>query len=198
MKNVLPLLAAACMAVTAGTSFAQTGPTPLRGTLTSVTPNAIAIKGKDGKTTTVTLAPNYHVAMLKPISIDAIKPGSFIGTAEVPGASGAGRSLEVHILPSNMNPGHFAWNLRPGSMMTNGTVGTVKTKGQGRVIDVSYPTGTRHITVPANVPIVQFAAGDPSMLKVGIPVFTVPTPKPDGGLVTGLVAVGENGAAPPM
>lgn len=198
MKKIMPLVAAACMAVVAGPALSQAGPTPVRGTLASVSSDAIAVKGKDGKTTQIALAPNYRVAMLKPISVEAIQPGSFIGTAEIPGKNGTGRSLEVHILPPGSPSGHFPWNLKPGSMMTNGTVGTVKTQGHGREIDVSYPTGTRHITVPANVPIVQFGAGDPSMLKVGIPIFTVPMAKPGGGLVTGLVAVGENGAAPPM
>jgi len=198
MNKIMPLMAAACMAVIAGPAFAQAGPTPVRGTLTSVTSEAIAVKGKDGKTTQIALAPNYRVALLKPISIEAIQPGSFVGTAEVPGKNGTGRSLEVHVLPPGSPTGHFPWNLKPGSMMTNGTVGKVTTKGRGREIDVSYPTGTRHITVPANVPIVQFGKADPSMLKVGTPIFTVPMPKPDGGLVTGLVAVGQNGATPPM
>jgi hypothetical protein len=97
-----------------------------------------------------------------------------------------------------MGEGHYGWDLKPGSMMTNGTVGTVVAGKRGsRELDVSYSYGQRHITVPAKVPVVQIGPGKREMVKVGTPVFMV-VGKTASGLVANSVSVGENGAKPPM
>jgi hypothetical protein len=148
----------------------------------------------------VGLTPNWSVAVMKPMAIDAIQPGSFIGTAEMPGKEGTGKSLEVHVFPPGvkMGEGHYGWDLKPGSMMTNGTVGTVVAGKKGsRELDVNYSYGKRHITVPANVPVVQIAGGTRELVKVGTPVFML-VQKTPGGLTTSSISVGENGAKPPM
>ena len=81
--------------------------------------------------------------MAKPVALDAIAPGSFIGTTEVEKADGTGTSLEVHVFPAGVKQGegHYAWDLRPGSMMTNGTVDTAVTGVEGRTVTVSYAGG---------------------------------------------------------
>ena len=69
----------------------------------------------------------------------------------------------------------------------------------GRELQVSYSTGQRKIVVPPKVPVVQITNGDRSLVKTGAKVFLVAFPKPGGGgEITGAVAVGEKGAAPPM
>ena len=136
------------------------------------------------------------------MSVDAIKPGSFIGTSEMPSKDGStGTSLEVHVFPPGvkMGEGHYGWDLQPGSMMTNGTTTTVVGgKAGSRELDVAYGTSTRHITVPPNVPVVQITGGTRDLVKVGTPVFMVVGKGPDGMLMAGSVSVGENGAKPPM
>jgi hypothetical protein len=98
-----------------------------------------------------------------------------------------------------MGEGHYPWDLQPGAMMTNGTVGTVKSVDGGRAIDVTYPSGTRHIVVPANVPIVQITVGgDRALIHPGVSVFLVAGATPDGGLATSNISTGVNGTAPPM
>jgi hypothetical protein len=112
----------------------------------------------------------------------------------------AGTSLEVHVFPPGvkMGEGHYGWDLKPGSMMTNGTVGKVVAGKKGsRELDVSYSYGQRHITVPAKVPVVQITGGARDMVKVGVPVFMV-VQKTANGMMAGSVSVGENGAKPPM
>jgi hypothetical protein len=94
--------------------------------------------------------------------------------------------------------GHYGWDLRKGSMMTNGTVGKVTAGAKGRELDVSYPDGQRHIVVPKNVPIVQFTNGERSLIKPGIPAFLIVVKTADGGLASNGMAIGENGAKPPM
>ena len=187
-------------ALLTSTAQAQGGPHPVRGVVTAVSDNALTLTGADGAPVTVALAPTWIVSVMKPIAADAIVPGSFIGSAEMPQADGNGRSLEVHIFPPGvkMGEGHYAWDSQPGAMMTNGTVGTVTASSNGRELDVSYPSGTRHLVVPAGVPIVQITPGDRTMIKPGVHVFMVAAPTAAGGLQAGAVATGEDGAAPPM
>lgn len=185
--------------VLAGVAQAQT-PQPVRGTITEIAADKLTLAKADGAAVTITLMPNWVVSVMKPIGIEAITPGSFIGTAEMPQDDGTGRSLEVHIFPPGVKigEGHYGWDLKEGSMMTNGTVGEVTATPDGRKIIVSYPGGERTITVPADVPIVQITNGTQDQLKPGLPVFLIAFPTPDGSPATGAVAIGENGAAPPM
>jgi hypothetical protein len=98
-----------------------------------------------------------------------------------------------------MGEGHYGWDLRKGSMMTNGTVGTVVAGKRGsRELDVSYSYGKRQITVPANVPVVQITPGRRDQVKVGTPVFLVVQKRPDGSMMANSISIGENGAKPPM
>jgi hypothetical protein len=197
----------AALTLAAGGAFAQAPapaapptPTVVRGTVTAISDTALTVKTDKGPQV-VNLTPTWSVAMTKPVAIDAIQPGSFIGTTEMPSKDGStGKSLEVHVFPPGvkMGEGHYGWDLKPGSMMTNGTVGTVVNGKKGsRELDVSYSYGKRHITVPANVPVVQIGPGKREMVKVGTPVFLVVQKTPTG-MMAGSVSVGENGAKPPM
>jgi hypothetical protein len=199
-------LALAALAV-AGVATAQpaappaAGPAVVRGSVTALDGDKLTVKPERGAVQTVTLAPTWTVAVMKPIGMDAIQAGSFIGTAEMPKKDGTGRSLEVHVFPPGvkMGEGHYGWDLRKGSMMTNGTVGKVVAGKRGsRELDVNYSYGTRHITVPANVPVVQITGGSRAQIKPGTPVFLVVQKRADGSMAAGSVSIGENGAKPPM
>jgi hypothetical protein len=186
----------------AGTAWAQApaGPTVVRGTVTAMDAASLTVKGDKG-VQKVSLAPTWTVAVMKPVAPDAIQPGSFIGTAEMPQKDGTGKSLEVHVFPPGvkMGEGHYGWDLKPGSMMTNGTVGTVVAGKKGsRQLDVNYSYGKRTITVPANVPVVQITPGARTQVKPGVPVFMVVQKGAGGQLTAGSVSIGENGARPPM
>jgi hypothetical protein len=196
--------AAAVVTLSAGAAWAQApaaGPSVVRGVVTAMDASSLTVKGDKGVKTTVGLAPTWNVAVMKPVAPDAIQAGSFIGTAEMPQKDGTGKSLEVHVFPPGvkMGEGHYGWDLKPGSMMTNGTVGTVVAGKKGsRQLEVNYSYGKRTITVPANVPIVQITGGKREMVKVGTPVFMVVQKGANGQLMAGSVSVGENGAKPAM
>lgn len=207
MKRSIAVLAAAAALGLAAAAQAQSpappAPTVVRGQVVSLADNVLTVKPeRGGAPEKVALAPTWTVAVMKPVAIDAIQPGSFIGTTEMPKKEGAGRSLEVHVFPPGvkMGEGHYGWDLKPGSMMTNGTVGKVISGKRGsRELEVAYNgTGLRHITVPANVPVVQITGGTREQIKPGIPVFMVVRKAPDGSLAAGSVSIGENGAKPPM
>lgn len=196
------IIAAAAAAFTFGPAAAQApaAPAVVRGKVVSLNGNQLTVKGDKGAQA-ITLAPAWSVAVMKPVSLDAIQPGSFIGTAEMPKKDGTGRSLEVHVFPPGvkMGEGHYGWDLKKGSMMTNGTVGQVVSGKKGsRQMEVSYSYGKRTITVPASVPIVQITPGRRDQIKPGLPVFLVVQKGANGALMAGSVSIGENGAKPAM
>ena len=200
MKAALAL--SAVLALSATAAAAQAPPTPMvvRGKVLTANETTLKVQTPSGEQY-VQLTPTWTVTVVKRVSMDAIQPGSFIGTAEMPNPDGTGKSLEVHVFPPGvkMGEGHYGWDLKPGSMMTNGTVGTVvKGKRGSRELDVNYSYGTRHITVPPKVPIVQFTSGTHAQVKSGVPVFMVVQKGKNGGLMAGNVVIGKNGAKPPM
>jgi hypothetical protein len=201
MKTLMALTAA--MTLSAGAAFAQTpaAPSVVRGVVTAMDATSLTVKPAKGPAQKVGLAPQWTVAVMKAVTMDAIQPGSFIGTAEMPQKDGTGRSLEVHVFPPGvkMGEGHYGWDLKPGSMMTNGTVGKVVAGKKGtRQLEVSYSYGKRSITVPAKVPIVQITGGTRAQVKPGIPVFMVVQKAANGQLMAGSVSIGENGKPPAM
>jgi hypothetical protein len=200
MKTALALSAALVLVATSVAAQAPPTPTVVRGKVLTATDTTLNVQTASGAQV-VALTPTWTVTVADPVTVDAIQPGSFIGTAEMPNPNGTGTSLEVHVFPPGvkMGEGHYGWDLKPGSMMTNGTVGTVvKGKAGSRELDVNYSYGTRHITVPPKVPIVQFTSGTHAQVKSGVPVFMVVQKGKNGGLMAGNVVIGKNGAKPPM
>ncbi len=192
------VLAAAAPILAAAQDAAQ--PQRVRGKVTSVTADTMVVKLKTGTPITVKLVPTWRVAALKTVTLTAIQPGSFIGTTTIERPDGTGRSLEVHVFPPGvkMGAGHYDWDLRPHSMMTNGDVGKVVTGPKGNTIEVSYPGGEHTVLVPPSAKIVQMGAGDRAMVKPGVSVFVVAQKQADGTLSASTVVVGEKGEPPPM
>lgn len=201
MKTLMALTAAVTLSVGAASAQTPAAPSVVRGVVTAMDATSITVKPAKGPAQKVGLAPQWSVAVMKAVEPDAIKPGSFIGTAEMPQKDGTGKSLEVHVFPPGvkMGEGHYGWDLKKGSMMTNGTVGTVAAGKKGsRQLEVNYSYGKRTITVPKNVPIVQITGGTRAQVKPGIPVFMVVQKGAGGQLMAGSVSIGENGMAPAM
>jgi hypothetical protein len=175
-------------------------PERVRGEVLSLTAGALTIKDRAGKTEAIALTPSWAVTLVTPVAVSAIQPGSFIGTTEVERPDGTGRSLEVHVFPPGvkMGEGHYDWDLKPNSKMTNGTVGKVTAGHKGQELDITYPAGQRHVVVPRNVPVVQMGPGDRTLIKPGAHVFIIAGRSASGGLVANMVVTGVAGAAPPM
>lgn len=181
-------------------TVAQTTQQHVRGKVGSLAGNVLVVRGAHGGATTVQLSGDWSVVVMRPVDVATIQPGSFIGTTEFEKPDGTGQSLEVHVFPPGVKigEGHYPWDLKPRSMMTNGTIGKVTAVGKGRMLEVGYPGGMRRILVPVGVPVVATAPGDRSMIKKGVNVFIAPAKLADGSLGANRVLIGENGAAPPM
>ena len=214
-RTLLAATVAAALPLFSVVAQAQTAPAPaalaaapaprpvpnfIRGKVTSLEGNVLTVATREGGVAVVKLTPDWTVTEVKPVSPDAIQKGSFIGTTEVDKPDGTGMSLEVHVFPPGvkMGEGHYPWDLKPGSNMTNGTIDNVVSGVSGRTVDVSFPGGVRHVEIPANIPIVQFGLGDKALLKPGAGVFIGAVKQADGTYITNRVTTGANGVNPPM
>jgi hypothetical protein len=200
MRRLILALAMATLILPLSAQAQPPAPEHVRGQVVSVSASTLTIKDREGKTEAIALTPSWAVTLVTPVAVSAIQPGSFIGTTEVDRPDGTGRSLEVHVFPPGvkMGEGHYDWDLKPNSKMANGTVGKVTAGHKGQELDITYPTGAKHVVVPKNVPVVQMGPGDRTMIKPGAHVFIIAGKAPSGGLITNMVVTGVAGAAPPM
>ena len=184
----------------------------VRGTISAVNGNRYTVQTAKGPVV-FHLAASTHVGGVVPGTIDDVKTGTFIGTANVPGlGTGAARALEVVVFPKSMTgtgEGDYPWDLPAGgnatSAMTNGSVVAPKTtamtnatvthatSGAIKTVSLAYKGGTKTVSIPPGAPIVRVVSASKALLVVGAHVFVVP---PLGAARA--VIVGEQGAIPPM
>ena len=177
----------------------ESPPIRVRGTIERVEGPIYVIKARDGAELKLTVADKPSITTLVKASLADIKRDSFVGVTSMPQPDGSQRALEVHIFPEAMRgtgEGHYPWDLRPQSMMTNANVDQVGATVDGRMLTLKYKDGETKIFVPADTPIVVYDVGDRTDLKPGAPVFIVAVKQPDGTLEGRAWRVGRNGAAP--
>ena len=197
------ILCAALLAAVSAAVLAQTPPPParVRGTVEKLENNVMTVKAQDGKTVNIKLADNFTVVGVSRAKIADIGAGKFIGTTTLGERNGGLVALEVHIFPEAMRgvgEGHYAWDLKPDSKMTNGNVAEVKSLGPDHMLTVQYKGGEQKVLVPGNAKVVMFGPGERSELKKGSHIFVVAQRQPDGSLSAARVNVGVKGTVPPM
>ncbi|MFO1158361.1 MAG: hypothetical protein U1E60_05955 [Reyranellaceae bacterium] len=176
-------------------------PTRLRGSIAAIDGKTAIIATREGTSVPVKLADNWGVALVSPMTMADIKQGSFVGVASLKGADGTLNALEVLVFPEaarGSNEGHYPWDLQPESLMTNATVSTVASAGDGQTLTLTYKDGSQTIKVKPGTPIVTFAPGDRSDAKVGAKVFLGAAKAADGSLTATRLLVGKDGLTPPM
>jgi hypothetical protein len=176
-------------------------PVRIRGTVEKLDGNMLTVKARNGQTMNVKLADNFAVVGIQKASIADIGTGKFIGTTTVGERDGNLVAEEVHIFPENMRgtgEGHYDWDLKPNSKMTNANVANIVNMQDSRVMTVQYKGGEKKVLVTPQTAVVSYAPADKSEVKAGAPVFTVAQKQPDGSLTAARVNVGLKGQVPPM
>jgi len=200
IRAIAVLLIAAVSAVAVAQAPANP-PVRIRGTVEKIDGQILTIKANSGQSMTVRLADSFVVMGIAKASVADIGSGKFIGTTTVGERDGALVALEVHIFPENMRgtgEGHYDWDLRPASKMTNANVANVTNMGKDRVLTVQYKGGEKKVLVPENAVVVAFTPAERSELKPGAKVFVNSQRQPDGSLTAPRVNVGLKGQIPPM
>lgn len=203
MQRQSPLLALAVVIFTLASlaAEAQTTTVRVRGSVTGFDGHVLAVKTREGKDVGIKLAETFAVVGVAATSMAEIKPGSFIGTAAMPGKDGRLVALEVLVLPESArgsNEGHYPWDLQPESSMTNAVVAASVDGNDGRELTLIYKGGQQRVLVPQGIPIVTFVPADKSLLAPGAQVFVATQLGADGSMSAARVLVGKDGIKPPM
>jgi hypothetical protein len=177
-------------------------PVRVRGTIEGIIDSAVyVVKTRDGAELKVTLPEKPQIAGIVRASLSDIKEGLFVGVTAMPKPDGSLNALEVHIFPEAMRgtgEGHYPWDLRPQSTMTNANVEQIAAAVDGRTLTLKYKDEEKKIFVPADAPIVAYVPGDTSDLKPGAKVLIIAAKQPDGTLQGRAWRVGRDGLMPPM
>jgi hypothetical protein len=168
-------------------------PERLSGVIETVNGHTVTAKSQKNEALKLNLADKVVVVEVVKASLADIKLGDFIGSGAMPQPDGTQKAIEVHIFPESMRgtgEGFRPWT-RPGSTMTNGTVGATVAGVNGDVITVKYNGGEHKIVVPPGTPIVRYVIGDMSDLKPGaaFSVFAA-VKQPDGSFNVARINVG--------
>lgn len=204
IESIRPsFLAIALVAVSiAGNAFAQDKPARVRGEIVALDGPMMTVKSRDGTEMKIKLADNVRISGVVPIKIEDIKPNNYIGVSSMPQPDGTQRAIHVHVFPEPLRgvaEGHFPWDNRPQSMMTNATVQETVAGVDGQTITVKYKDGEKKIVVPKDAPLVTYVPGSMADLKPGAKIFIVAAVRqPDGTFTAGSVSFGKDGLTPPM
>ena len=227
-KRILGLAIAASTLASSAALAADATPERLRGTITSATADSVTIDTYADKPVTIALTGNTTYLKVKKSNLNRVEKGSFIGTAtkDVDGTQVALEVVIFPPSMRGTGEGHYAWDKIPdttlsggaetSSNMTNGNVSTVSTsvpavnstmtngdvaasQSQGGVthLAVTYKGGQQDVLVPPTTPIVTYLPGTKALVAKGMDVFIKAT-QTGSGLVANMVAVGVDGAKPPM
>jgi hypothetical protein len=191
--------------------FAQDQPYGLRGTLVGVEDQLLTVMNADEETVEVGLTGDTGVFAVTPAKWSDLRPGQFIGITSVE-VGGQRVALEVHIFAEDLRgtgEGHYPWDLTAQpNMMTNATVAEVEeVSAAERQVRLTYKEGEGQgaaqgeqlITVPDFVEVVHLAKSeDPGLLVEGRGVFALVKDSAQGPPAAIAVAVGVDGAIPPM
>ena len=194
--------AAACAAALAiASASAQDKPVRIRGTVEQMDGQMMTIKARSGEMLKVKLADDGKVVALVKASLADIKPGSFVGSTAMPEQDGSWKAVEVHIFPEAMRgtgEGDRAYDYKPKSTMTNGTVDASVAKVSGSTMTLKYKEGEKKIDVTPETVIVMYAPGNKDELKPGAQIIIMQSEKQaDGSFLAKNVYVGR-GLTPAM
>jgi hypothetical protein len=174
----------------------------IRGTIESVNGDVYTVKNRDGAEMKVSMTDKpLFVAIVKSTMAD-IKPGMFVGSTGMTQPDGTQKAIEVHIFPESMRgtgEGHYDWDLKPNTKMTNANVEQTVGGVDGQMLSVKYKDGEKKLLVTPETAVVTYVVGDKNDLKPGIKVFVGAGKKQaDGTVQTSRITYGKDGLTPPM
>jgi hypothetical protein len=172
----------------------------IRGTIESVEGPVYVVKNRDGAELKLTVTDNPLFVAISPSTMADIKPGMFVGSAGMMQADGTQKAIEVHIFPESMRgtgEGHYDWDLKPQSKMTNANVEQTVAGVDGQILSVKYKDGEKKLLVTPETIVVTYVPGNKDDLKPGTRIFVSAAKKqPDGTVQTPRITYGRNGAGP--
>jgi hypothetical protein len=172
----------------------------IRGTIERVEGPVYVVKNRDGAELKLTVTDNPLFVAIAPSTMADIKPGMFVGSAGTMQPDGTQKAIEVHIFPESMRgtgEGHYDWDLKPQTKMTNGNVEQTVAGVDGPLLSVKYKDGEKKLVVTPETVVVTYVSGNKDDLKPGTRIFVGAAKKqPDGTVQTPRITYGRDGAGP--
>ena len=190
-------LAFTLLALMTCSALAQ-APVRVRGTITSLNGDVLAVKTREGRDVNITLAPDAAVVVTKKVSASEFKPGSYVGVTSVKGPDGRLVAKRVHALGPQVPQMHGKWDSIPDSIMTNANITNIAAASGGNELTLKYKDGEEKILVTPETEYYNFAPGTRADLKPGETLFTGARVDGDGKFSTSRVAVSKDGVKPPQ
>jgi len=172
----------------------------IRGTIERVEGPVYVVKNRDGAELKLTVTDNPLFVAIAPATMADIKQGMFVGSAGMMQPDGTQKAIEVQIFPESMRgtgEGHYDWDLKPQTKMTNGNVEQTVAGVDGPMLSVKYKDGEKKLLVTPETVVVTYVPGNKDDLQPGTRIFVGAAKKqPDGTLQTPRITYGRNGAGP--
>src|SRR5947209_13085436 len=172
----------------------------IRGTIERIEGPVYVVKSRDGAELKLTVTDNPLYVAIVPATMADVKPGMFVGSAGMMQADGTQKAIEVHIFPESMRgtgEGHYDWDLKPQSKMTNGNVEQTVAGCEGPTLLVKYKEGEKKLQVTPQTVVVTYVFGSCYELKPARKIYVGAGKKqPEGTLQTPRITYGRNGAGP--
>ena len=172
----------------------------IRGTIERIEGPVYVVKNRDGAELKLTVTDNPLFVAIAPSTMADIKPGMFVGSAGMMQPDGTQKAIEVHIFSESMRgtgEGHYDWDLKPQSKMTNANVEQTVAGVDGQMLSVKYKDGEKKLLVTPETVVVTYVMGNRDELKPGTKIFVAAAKKqPDGTMQTPRITYGRNGAGP--
>ena len=204
MSSMIPRSLAAILALICAAALPASAQETvrIRGTIESVDGAVYVVKNRDGAELKLTVTDKpLFVAIVKSTMAD-IKPGMFVGSTGMTQPDGTQKAIEVHIFPESMRgvgEGHYDWDLKPQTKMTNANVEQTVAGVDGQLLSVKYKDGEKNILVTPETTVVTYVIGDRNDLKPGTKIFVAAAKKQaDGTVQAARITYGKDGLTPPM
>ena len=172
----------------------------IRGTIERIEGPVYVVKNRDGAELKLTVTDNPLFVAIAPSTMADIKQGMFVGSAGTMQPDGVQKAIEVHIFPESMRgtgEGHYDWDLKPNTKMTNANVEQTVAGVDGPILSVRYKDGEKKIAVTPETVVVTYVPGSKDELKPGAKIFVAAAKKQaDGTVQTPRITYGRNGAGP--
>ena len=178
---IATLVGAALLASAYAQAQAQ-APTRIRGTISSLSGDVLAVNGIDGKKVEIVIGDKTNIVFAQPIPIAEIKPNDFLGVTSVKRNDGTLIAYDVRRFPKPVNPGHRPFDGGDNQTMTNAAVSANVEATKGRELVLSYEGGSQKVVVADTAAITSLVPGQRSQLVPGSYVNLTAAPESDGKL----------------
>jgi hypothetical protein len=172
--------------------------TRIRGNVSAVSGDTLAVKTADGKAFDVQVTEKTNIIFGQPLKLSDIKPGDFIAITSVKRKDGTLTAYDVRRMMKPTNPGHRPFDDREDQTMTNATVAATVQGAKGHEITVTYEGGSQKVVVADTAVISSLMPGQRSQLVPGNYVSVLAEPGGDGKLTARSIEVRKETPKAPM